>query len=124
MANHNQQYSQKNNIKVLNWPEKPKENLKRDLCRVSKEKVNVDISPTSILGIHRIPGYIGGARPVIAKFVNTEEKQLSSIDKCLKANGTLFYSDADIDADWTHYIYLYVENGVLKVNANLFIQVE
>ncbi|XP_023932811.1 protein eyes shut-like [Lingula anatina] len=31
-----------------------------------------------------------------------------------QANGTLFYSDADYNADWTHYIYLYVENGVLK----------
>ncbi|XP_023931848.1 uncharacterized protein PF11_0207-like [Lingula anatina] len=91
MANYNQQYSQKNNIKFLNWPEKPKEDLRRDLCRILKEKVNVDISPASILGIHRIPGNSGGARPVIAKFVNTKEKtKVIKHRQALKGNFIMF----------------------------------
>lgn len=34
LANQNQQYPQKNNIKFMNWTEKPKENLRSELCRI------------------------------------------------------------------------------------------
>ena len=34
LANQNQQYSQKNNIKFLGWKEKAQENLRDDLCTI------------------------------------------------------------------------------------------
>ena len=74
LANHNQQYSQKNNIKFLGWKEKPQENLREELCVVMKQAANVNINPADILAIHRIPGAKGKIRPVIAKFKNAETK--------------------------------------------------
>ena len=74
IANQNQQYSQKNNIKFLGWKEKAQENLREDLCEIMKNAAKVDIDPTDILDIHRIPGAEGKSRPVIAKFKNAESK--------------------------------------------------
>lgn len=74
LANHNQQYSQKNNIKFLGWKEKPQENLREELCVIMKEAAKVTIDPADILAIHRIPGAKGKIRPVIAKFKNSESK--------------------------------------------------
>ena len=74
LANQNQQYSQKNNIKFLGWKEKGQENLRGDLCTIMKETAGVIIDPSDILEIHRIPGEQGKIRPVIAKFKNTETK--------------------------------------------------
>jgi sugar-specific transcriptional regulator TrmB len=59
LANQNQQYSQKNNIKFLGWKEKPHENLREELCAIMRETVNVTIEPMDILAIHRIPGAQG-----------------------------------------------------------------
>lgn len=74
LANQNQQYSQKNNIKFLGWKETPHENLREDLCTIMKETVNVTIDRTDILAIHRVPGAQGKSRPVIAKFKDSETK--------------------------------------------------
>lgn len=74
LANQNQQYSQKNNIKFIGWKEKGQENLREDLCAIMKDTVGVIIDPADILEIHRIPGERGKIRPVIAKFKNTEAK--------------------------------------------------
>jgi hypothetical protein len=45
---------------------------------IVKDKLNVKVDPSEIQAIHRIPGKIGEARPVIVKLV-----------KNLKVNGTL-----------------------------------
>jgi hypothetical protein len=74
LANQNQQYSQKNNIKFLGWKEKPHENLREELCAIMRETVNVTIEPMDILAIHRIPGAQGKSRPVIAKFRDSDSK--------------------------------------------------
>lgn len=75
LANQTQQYSQKSNIKFLQWNETQNENLWDMLCRIMKETVNVDLSPADILAIDRVPGGGRGApRPVIAKFCNTDTK--------------------------------------------------
>ena len=75
LANNNQQYSQKNNIKFTKWQECPNENHRSDLCKILKETVNVDLDAADILDIHRVPGgETRGSRPVIAKFRNTEVK--------------------------------------------------
>ena len=75
LANQNQQYSQKNNIKFMNWAEKPNENLRNELCRILKNSVDLDLDPNDVLEIHRIPsGHQNGPRPVIAKFRNSDSK--------------------------------------------------
>ena len=75
LANHNQQYSQKNNIKFIGWKENAKENLREDLCAILKT-AGVTTDPTDILAIHRIPAGSkdGKPRPVIAKFKDTDTK--------------------------------------------------
>jgi hypothetical protein len=67
MANYNQQYSMKFNIKIMNYPEKKDEKI-RDIF--VKDKLNVKVDPSEIQAIHRIPGKIGETRPVIVKLVN------------------------------------------------------
>ena len=82
LANHNQQYSQKNNIKVLNWKEKQGETsdtLKKDFIAELK-KVEVTVKDDDILAIHRVPGKKKGPKPVIIKFLRNE-KRLSVIRK-------------------------------------------
>ena len=74
MSNFNQQYSQKNNIKIMNWREKRNENLRSELCDVMKKRANLTVDPKDILAIHRIPGGTKGARPVIAKFISSESR--------------------------------------------------
>lgn len=75
LANQNLQYSQKNNIKFMNWKENKDENLRMDLCSILKEKAGVVLDPNEVLEIHRLPqGNRGGIRPVIAKFKSTEVK--------------------------------------------------
>ena len=70
MSNYNQQYSRKFNIKIMNYPEKKDEKI-RDIV---KDKLNVKVDPSEIQAIHRIPGKISEARPVIVKLVNSEVK--------------------------------------------------
>ena len=75
LANQNQQYSQKCNIKFLKWEEKQNENLREDLCKILRESVSIELAPADILAIHRIPGRArDGPRPVIAKFRDPETK--------------------------------------------------
>ena len=50
LANNNQQYSQKNNIKFTKWQECPNENHRSDLCKILKETVNVDLDAAEYIG--------------------------------------------------------------------------
>ncbi|KAK3084898.1 hypothetical protein FSP39_020985 [Pinctada imbricata] len=74
MANFNEQYSRKNNLKVLNWKEENGEDLRKGLIEKVK-KVGVEIQPWEINAIHRIPGKKGGTRPVIVKLYNSDIKR-------------------------------------------------
>ncbi|KAK3101330.1 hypothetical protein FSP39_002733 [Pinctada imbricata] len=77
MANYNQQYSQKNNMKILDWPEKRDEVLRRDFCEIVHSKTGIQVNPRDILAIHRVPKgekSRPGPRPVIAKFINSESR--------------------------------------------------
>ena len=73
MGNFNQQYSQKNNIKILNWPEHQGQNLKEEFCTLVNEKTGVALDQRDILAIHRIPSSNKNhSRPVIVKFLTSE----------------------------------------------------
>jgi uncharacterized coiled-coil protein SlyX len=72
LANFNQQYSQKCNIKITGWTEKTGEDLRKNFCEILREKF--DVNPNEILAIHRIPGKKGETRPVIVRMVSRESK--------------------------------------------------
>ena len=74
MANWNEQYSRKKSIKIYNMKESRGEHLIQDFVGSLKEKVNVEISPSEIVAMHRIPGKHGAPRPVIVKFLRMENK--------------------------------------------------
>ena len=75
-ASHNEQYSRKNNIKIMDIKESDKEtgsSLTSDMCALfAKQKVT--INPESITAIHRIPGKEGRSKPVLLKLKNNSEK--------------------------------------------------
>lgn len=73
LANYNEQYSRKHNIRMVNFPEKKGENLRDDFVNMVKKDLNVDIESADVVAIHRIPGK-SEIRPVIAKVRNTEIK--------------------------------------------------
>ncbi|CAG2211371.1 unnamed protein product [Mytilus edulis] len=67
LANYNEQYSRKHNIRMLNFPEKRGENLKKAFVELVNSDLNVNIEPSDVLAIHRIPGKEGYQKPVIVK---------------------------------------------------------
>ena len=75
MANFNEQYSRKNNIKIMNWEEGDNDkDLRKGLIKKLNEKANVVVKSEEIVAIHRIPGKAGETRPVLVKFANSECK--------------------------------------------------
>ena len=74
LANYNEQYSRKHNIRILNYEEKEGENLCDDFVKLVKKDLGVTVKNDEIQAIHRIPGKEGYSRPVIVKVKNTEVK--------------------------------------------------
>lgn len=74
MANWNEQYSRKKNIKIYNLKESRGEQLIQDFVSSIKDSVKVEIRPEEIVAMHRIPGKPGSPRPVIVKFLRMENK--------------------------------------------------
>lgn len=74
MANWNEQYSRKKNIKIYNLKESRGEQLIQDFVSSIKDSVKVEIRPSEIVAMHRIPGKPGSPRPVIVKFLRMENK--------------------------------------------------
>ncbi|XP_076082910.1 uncharacterized protein LOC143053968 [Mytilus galloprovincialis] len=92
-ANYNEQYSRKHNIRMVNFPEKRNENLRDVFVKMVKKDLNVEIEPSDVIAIHRIPGKEGYIKPVIAKVRNTEIKiKIMRSKKGLK-NDIKFHDD-------------------------------
>ncbi|KAK3100442.1 hypothetical protein FSP39_020031 [Pinctada imbricata] len=95
MANFNEQYSRKNNVKILNWKEPEKtprrtdnanekakgENLLQELIKILKEKVKVSVEPQEILAIHRIPGKKRPPPPKDETEAKEPSSELAKVDK-------------------------------------------
>ena len=83
-SNFNEQYSRKNNIKILNIPEGTYE-TERTLTEVVTTallaKGNVDLDPQDIIAIHRIPGKTGLPKPVLLKLKNNCQNQNHAAEK-------------------------------------------
>lgn len=76
-ANANEQYSRKNNIKIMDILEEAnetEESLTRTICELLLEKTNVTLDPRNIEAIHRIPGKRGRPNPVLLKLRNGNVK--------------------------------------------------
>ena len=76
-SNYNEQYSRKNNIKILNVPEDALETegtLTEVVCTTLLSKGNVDLDPQDIVAIHRIPGKPDSPKPMLLKLKNNSVK--------------------------------------------------
>ncbi|VDI30889.1 Hypothetical predicted protein [Mytilus galloprovincialis] len=92
-ANYNEQYSRKHNIRMVNFPEKRNENLRDVFVKMVKKDLNVEIEPSDVIAIHRIPGKEGNIKPVIAKVRNTEIKIKIMRNKKGLKNDIKFHDD-------------------------------
>lgn len=75
-ANYNEQFSRKNNVKIMDIPEDTNESEDllitkfTDICRPK----GVTFDKNRIMAIHRLPGLPGKTRPVIVKLMNNNDK--------------------------------------------------
>ncbi|KAH3727950.1 hypothetical protein DPMN_053896 [Dreissena polymorpha] len=82
LANYNEQYSRKNNVKILNITKSSNEtetSLTQTVSNILRTTADVELKPEDIIAIHRIPTKKGAIRPVIVKLRNNNAK--SSIMK-------------------------------------------
>ena len=97
MANYNEQYSRKNNIKILNIKEKNEEtvaSLTTEVCKLFGEHGAVDLNPREIQAIHRIPGRPGTPKPVLIKLFNNNSKtKLMKVRSAMKSTGHRLIDD-------------------------------
>ena len=77
MANYNEQYSRKNNVKIMNIRETSEESenmLIQTVSNILKTTAGVELKPEDIIAIHRIPSKKGTTRPIILKLKNNNAK--------------------------------------------------
>ena len=76
MANQNEQYSRKNNIKIMNIEEGPgedEEKLTTKVCTILQHQ-GVELLKEEIMAIHRLPTKSMSHKPVIIKTINNNVK--------------------------------------------------
>ncbi|KAH3717092.1 hypothetical protein DPMN_059870 [Dreissena polymorpha] len=77
-SNHNEQYSRKNNVKVMDVKEELNESiptLTTEITSVFKRQA-IDIAPDQIVALHRIPTKTGQTRHVLIKFRNNHDQSI------------------------------------------------
>ena len=91
-SNFNEQYSRKNNVKILNIPEGTYESEQTFTALLAKG--NVDLDPQDIVAIHRIPGKTGVPKPVLLKLKNNSVKtRIMKQRKAMKDAGQRLVDD-------------------------------
>ena len=77
MANFNEQYSLKHNIKVFNLPEANNENIEKIFCTTIQQKIGLTVKTEDIQAIHRLPKRSGKDthKSIIVKFYSSGIKQ-------------------------------------------------
>ena len=76
-SNRNEQYSRKNNIKIMGVREEDEETEEMLIEKINcilDSKTGITIDPYKIVAIHRIPGKSGMPKPVLVKLMNNNEK--------------------------------------------------
>ncbi|KAH3851914.1 hypothetical protein DPMN_094401 [Dreissena polymorpha] len=82
LANYNEQYSRKNNVKIMNITESPDESetsLTQTVYNILRTTADVELKQEDIIAIHRIPTKKGAIRPIVIKLRKNNAK--SSIMK-------------------------------------------
>ena len=96
-SNYNEQYSRKNNVKILNIEEETVETdrtLTDTVTSLLLSKGNVDIDPQDIIALHRIPGKSGSPKPVLMKLKNNSVKSaIMKQRQAMKAAGHRLVDD-------------------------------
>ena len=86
-ANYNEQYSRKNNVKVMNFPRRDQQDLRSDFIHKVKKDLNVELHERDVVAIHRLPSHKPGPNPVIVKFFNSDiKRKVMRVRKDLKDN--------------------------------------
>ena len=95
-SNQNEQYSRKNNIKILNIKEEVGEDettLLRSVCALLDQQ-NIALSPQQVVAIHRIPGKSDSPKPVLMKVINNSIKTtIMKKRKTMKSSGHRLVDD-------------------------------
>lgn len=76
-ANFNEQYSRKNNFKLLGVKEQENETtdtVSREVCALLEVKAGISLRPEQIIAIHRIPGKAGSPKPILVRLRNNSDK--------------------------------------------------
>lgn len=95
-SNYNEQYSRKNNIKIMEVPEEDGESIDKltdKVCRNFAERA-IHLQKEEIMAIHRIPTKRAGRRPVLIKLMNNAIKtKLMRGRKAMKEAGFRLVDD-------------------------------
>lgn len=73
LANYNEQFSRKNNFKIMGIPEKHNENT-WGVVKDFMNTVSVQLDDREVVAVHRIPGKDKEIRPIIVKVLNPNVK--------------------------------------------------
>ena len=96
-SNYNEQYSRKNNIKIMGVPEEREETVEMladNTLSILYGKAGVAVDPRNVVAIHRIPGKAGMPKPVLMKMSNNHEKtKIMKKRKEMKAAGFRLVDD-------------------------------
>lgn len=98
-ANYNEQYSRKNNIKIMDITEEKNENTRELTDKVINilQQKDVILEKSEILAIHRIPTKKHHTRPVLIKTVNNDVKsRIMRRRKAMKEAGHKLVDDVTI----------------------------
>ncbi|CAC5360761.1 unnamed protein product [Mytilus coruscus] len=75
-SNYNEQYSRKNNIKIINFPRKDKQDLRKDFMETVRKELNVQLEDRDVVAIHRISSQKAGPYPVFKLFSSDVKRQI------------------------------------------------
>ena len=99
-SNQNEQYSRKNNVKIMDLKESGTESESDLISEVFTlfGKKGVTIDQSQIQAIHRIPGKVGHPKPVLIKFANNSQKTKVMVHRsAFKAMGNRLVDDVTKD---------------------------
>lgn len=74
LRDHNEQYSRKNNFKIMHAVESKKVNTQQIVKIFTQQNAGVAVDDGELVAIHRIPGARGKPRPIIVKVNHADTK--------------------------------------------------
>ncbi|VDH91542.1 Hypothetical predicted protein [Mytilus galloprovincialis] len=92
-SNYNEQYSRKNNIRVINFPWRERQDLRADFISKVKRDMNVELEERDVVAIHRIPSDKLGPKPLILRLFSSDVKRRVMREKKNLQDHVRFYDD-------------------------------